>query len=88
MLGIVIAGNAIIGQNCTIYHNVTIGVTSKKDEAPIIGNSVFIGAGAKILGNVHVGNNAKIGANAVVTKDVQEGATVVGINKIIKGKTK
>ena len=52
--------------------------------APRIGNNVFIGAGAKILGSVYIGNNVKIGANAVVTKDVPDGSTVVGVNKIIK----
>lgn len=85
LLGIVIAGNTIIGQNCTIYHQVTIGIDeSKTNMAPRIGNNVFIGAGAKILGSVYIGNNVKIGANAVVTKDVPDGSTVVGVNKIIK----
>lgn len=55
--------------------------------APTIGNNVYIGAGAKILGNIKIGNDVKIGANAVVTKDVPDGSTVVGINQIIKRDT-
>jgi serine O-acetyltransferase len=52
-------------------------------KAPVIGDRVYIGAGAKILGPVRIGNDAIIGANAVVTKDVPAGATVVGANRII-----
>jgi len=78
---IVVHGNAQIGNDCIIRQGVTIG-NRRLDEpynAPIIGNNVNIGAGAKILGAVKVGNNAIIGANAVVIKDVPEGAVAVGI---------
>lgn len=75
--GIFIAPQAVIGKNCTIYHQVTIGIRDRMDTAPIIGDNVFIGAGAKIIGKVRVGDNAKIGANTVVIKDVPENATVV-----------
>lgn len=86
-MGIVISGDAVIGRNCTIFHEVTIGINEiKSAEAPIIGDNVFIGAGAKIIGKVQVGSNSRIGANAVITKDVPEGATVVGVNKIINNK--
>lgn len=84
LIGIVIAGDTVIGQNCTIFHQVTIGIDEiKNDGAPIIGDNVFIGAGAKIIGNVCIGNDSRIGANAVVTKDVPEKVTVVGVNRII-----
>lgn len=66
--GIVISHNAKIGENCTIFHQVTIGDT--KSGSPRIGNNVYIGAGARIIGNVRIGDNVKIGANAVVVHDV------------------
>jgi serine O-acetyltransferase len=67
-----------IGSNCTIIHGVTIGMRNEW-EFPDIGDNVFIGAGARILGGIRVGNNAVIGANAVVIHDVPDGVTVVGI---------
>lgn len=73
--GIVINDKAVIGKNCTIYHQVTIGEIG--GNAPIIGNNCFIGPGAKILGGVRVGNNVTIGANCVVVKDIPDGSTVV-----------
>jgi serine O-acetyltransferase len=54
------------------------------NEAPVIEDYVYIGAGAKVLGNVHIGQHAVIGANAVITRDVPAGATVVGANRMIK----
>lgn len=77
-LGVVIHPRAIIGDNVTIYQNVTLGCRNKMGP-PIIRNNVLIGAGACILGNVEVKNNARIGANAVVLHDVRENITVVGI---------
>lgn len=68
----------MIGANVTIMHQVTIG-TRDIDESAVIGDDVFIGAGAKILGKIKIGNGAKIGANAVVIKDVPANATVVGV---------
>lgn len=67
--------NAIIGSNCTIFHQVTIG--EGKGGAPIIGDNVLIGAGAKIIGNVKIGSNSKIGVNAVVAHDVPENSIVI-----------
>lgn len=83
--GIVISYFAEIGNGCTIYQQVTIGQESigHKGQAPTIGNNVYIGAGAKIIGSIKIGNNVKIGANAVVTKDVPDNSTVVGANRII-----
>lgn len=75
LYGIIVSHNAVIGANVTIYHQVTIG--QGRGGAPIIGDHVFIGAGAKIIGNVRIGNNVRIGANCVVVKDVPDNATVV-----------
>ncbi len=75
--GIVINGAVRGGSDIKIEHQVTIG--AEKNTAPVLGNNIFIGAGAKIIGAVKIGNDVKIGANAVVTKDVPDGATAVGI---------
>jgi serine O-acetyltransferase len=82
--GIVIHPAAVIGPNCLIFQQVTIG--TQDSSAPIIGGYVDIGAGAKILGGVTVGDHARIGANAVVLINVPYGATAVGVPaKIING---
>ncbi len=80
-MGVVIGETAIIGDDCTLYHGVTLGGTSwnKGKRHPTLENGVVIGAGAKILGPITVGAGAKIGSNAVVVKDVPENATAVGI---------
>ncbi|WP_286294165.1 serine O-acetyltransferase [Methylomarinovum tepidoasis] len=80
-MGVVIGETAVIGDDCTLYHGVTLGGTSwqKGKRHPTLGNGVVVGAGAKILGPIHVGDNARIGSNSVVLKDVPAGATVVGI---------
>lgn len=75
--GVVINGSVRGGDHVTIEHQVTIG--AEKQRSPIIGNHVFIGAGAKIVGAVTIGDHARIGANAVVVHDVPAGATVGGI---------
>lgn len=75
--GLIINRFSKIGKNCTIYHGVTIGSTG--GYPPVIGNNVFIGCGAKILGEIKIGDNVKIGAGAVVVKDVPDNATVVGV---------
>lgn len=67
-----------IGCNCTLYHNVLIGVGNDLKQAPIIGDNVTIGYGAIIIGNVRIGNNVKIGAGTVVTRDIPDKTTVVG----------
>jgi len=76
--GTVLAG-ARIGANCHVHQGVTIGWDYRGERAPIIGDDVFIGAGAKVLGAITVGDGARIGANAVVTVDVPAGATAVGV---------
>ncbi len=74
--GIFFHENAIIGDNCFILNGVTVGNNCRTDDAPVIGDSVFIGTGAKIIGDVKVGNNVKIGANAVVVKDIPDNSIV------------
>ena len=78
---IVVHERSAIGKNCNISHGVTIGIMNRGSKAgvPIIGDNVYIGPGAKIMGNIKVGDNAAIGANAVVTKNVPDNAVVVGV---------
>ena len=80
-MGVVIGETAEIGDDCTLYHGVTLGGTSwnKGKRHPTLEAGVVVGAGAKILGPITIGAGAKIGSNAVVVKDVPEGATAVGI---------
>ena len=80
-MGIVIGETTEIGDNCTIYQNVTLGGTGKDKgkRHPTIGNNVLIGCGAKVLGPFKVGDNAKIAANAVVLYEVPENSTAVGV---------
>lgn len=79
--GILISAGAEIGENCTVFHQVTIGSNTAKGSkhigSPKILDNVYIGAGAKIIGGITVGNNVRIGANCVVTEDVPDNATVV-----------
>jgi serine O-acetyltransferase len=75
--GIVINSTVRAGRNLVLEHGVTLG--AEKDRSPVLGDNVFIGAGAKVIGPVRVGSDVKIGANAVVLRDVPDGATVVGV---------
>jgi len=81
MGGIVVNSEAVIGMNCTILHDVTIGVSDIVGEqaAPVIGDNVYLGSGARIIGPVKVGDNVVVGANCVVVKDVPENAVVIGV---------
>ncbi|HKA45377.1 MAG TPA: serine O-acetyltransferase [Burkholderiales bacterium] len=80
-MGVVIGETAEIGDDCTLYHGVTLGGTSwnKGKRHPTLGNGVVVGAGAKILGPIVVGAGARVGSNAVVVKEVPAGATAIGI---------
>ncbi|MBM3584913.1 MAG: serine O-acetyltransferase [Alphaproteobacteria bacterium] len=80
-MGIVIGETAVVGDDVTLYHGVTLGGTTwrKGKRHPTLGDRVVVGAGAKVLGPVVVGADAKIGSNAVVLRDVPESAVVVGI---------
>ncbi len=78
--GIVISGYAQFGDNCIIRNGVTIGLKNiEEKKAPIFGNNVDVGTGAKILGGIKVGNNVKIGANAVVLIDVPDNSIAIGV---------
>lgn len=73
--GIIVSNDAIIGKQCTLYHQVTIG--GGNGGSPVIGDNVLIGAGAKVVGPIKIGNNVKIGAGCIVAIDVPDNATVV-----------
>ena len=80
-MGIVIGETAEIGNDCTIYHQVTLGGTGKDKikRHPCLGNNVLVGAGTKILGPIKIGDNVKIGAGSVVLKSVEANSTAVGV---------
>lgn len=79
--GIFITQSAVIGKDCVVFQQVTIGANTIKDSkaygAPVVGDTVYIGAGAKIIGKVNIGDNARIGANAVIVKDVPSNTLAV-----------
>lgn len=80
--GIIVSHNAIVGENCRIFHQVTIG--EGRGGAPTIGNNVLLGAGSKIIGGVHLGNNVKIAAGCVVMEDIPDNAVVLpGENRTV-----
>ena len=88
-MGVVIGETAIIGDDCQLYHGVTLGGTGKQHvkRHPTLEDGVYIGCGAKCLGNITLKKGCRVGANAVLLKDVPEGATAVGIPaKIIEKK--
>jgi serine O-acetyltransferase len=80
-MGVVIGETAEIGDDCSLYHGVTLGGTTwqKGKRHPTLGDNVVIGAGAKVLGPIRIGAGARIGSNAVVVHEVPPGATVVGV---------
>ncbi|MDR2166172.1 MAG: serine O-acetyltransferase [Zoogloeaceae bacterium] len=80
-MGVVIGETAVVGDDVTLYHGVTLGGTSwnKGRRHPTLGDRVVVGAGAKVLGPITVAADARVGSNAVVTRDVPSGATAVGI---------
>jgi serine O-acetyltransferase len=85
--GIVISGYAKFGDNCRIRNGVVIGLKNIEElGAPIMGNNVDIGAGAKVLGKIKIGNNVLIGANAVVITDVPDNSIAVGVPAVIKAR--
>ena len=84
-MGIVMGETTVIGSNCTIYHQVTLGGTGKDvgKRHPTIGDNVLIGAGAKVLGPVNIGHNTRIAAGSVVLKDLPSNVTAAGVPAII-----
>jgi len=88
-MGVVIGETAIIGDDCMLYHGVTLGGTSwdKVKRHPTLKDGVVIGAGAKILGPITLGNNVRVGSNSVVVRSIDDNETVVGIpGRIVKKK--
>ncbi|MFN8945785.1 MAG: serine O-acetyltransferase EpsC [Pseudobdellovibrionaceae bacterium] len=85
-MGLVIGETAIIGDDCIIFHGVTLGGLKfdPVQRHPTLGNKVLIGSGAKILGNIRLGNGCRVGANAVVIKDVPDGAVIYTQAPIMK----
>ena len=77
----VIGETAVVGDNCTIYHGVTLGGTGKGEgkRHPTVGNDVLLGAGVKVLGPIEIGDGSRIGAGSVVLRPVPAGATAIGI---------
>ena len=83
--GIVVSGYARFGANCRIRNGVVVGLKNVKEPvAPVFGDNVDIGAGAKILGPIRIGSNVRIGANAVVLCDVPDNHVAVGVPAVIK----
>lgn len=76
---IIISNNTIIGKNCRIHAEINIGTSGGSTKAPQLGDNVYIGPGAKLVGDITIGNDVCIGANAVVVKDVEDGITVGGV---------
>lgn len=87
--GVILHSDVKMGENCSIGTGVVIGTRGVgKAGVPVFGDNVYVGVGAKVLGNIKIGNDVKIGANAVVLEDVPDGATVVGIPaKIVREST-
>lgn len=85
--GIVISGFSAFGDNCRIRTGVVVGLAHVSDPcAPVIGNNVDIGAGAKILGRIHIGDNVLIGANSVVVRDVPTNSIAVGVPATVRAR--
>ncbi len=80
-MAVVIGETSIVGDDVTLYQGVTLGGTGKEKgkRHPTIGNSVVIGAGAKVLGNIRIGDNCRVGAGSVILRDVAHDSTVVGV---------
>jgi serine O-acetyltransferase len=83
--GIIVNYQTVIGKNCNINHDVTIGAAygGKSPGVPVIGDNVYFGPGSKIIGGIHIGNNVAIGANCVLTKTVPDNAIVAGIPGVV-----
>jgi serine O-acetyltransferase len=87
--GVIVSGYAKFGDHCRIRNGVVVGLKNVEEPgAPVIGNNVDIGAGAKVLGRIRIGNNVLIGANAVVLTDVPDNSIAVGVPAVIKSRNK
>ena len=76
---IIIHPDCVVGDRCAIFHSVTLGTTIDKEGAPRLGDDVFVGPGAKVLGPVTIGDGARIAANSLVITDIPAGATAIGV---------
>lgn len=85
--GIMIHPETVIGAHCTLYHEVTLGDRGGWGGAPLVGNNVIIGAGAKVLGRITIGDNVFIGANAVVLTSIPANSIAVGNPAVVKPQT-
>ena len=85
--GIMIHPDAVVGEGCTLYHGVTLGDRGGWGGAPLVGNEVIIGAGAKVLGAIEIGDRSIIGANAVVVTSIPPDSMAVGVPATVKPKT-
>lgn len=87
-MSVVIGETAVVGDDTVIYHGVTLGGVSTKQEKrhPTVGNGVLIGAGAKLLGPIEIGDDCRIGANAVVTKSAPAGSILTGVPATIRNR--
>lgn len=83
--GVVLHPAVELGSGVTLYHRVTLGVRVGRDDAPRVGDGVYIGCGAAVLGDIWIGDGARVGANAVVLSDVAAGATAVGVPAVVRG---
>ncbi len=87
--GVIVSGYAKFGDNCRIRNGVVVGLRRVEEPcAPVIGNNVDIGAGAKVLGPITIGNNVVIGANAVVLENVPDDSLAVGVPAVVKRRTR
>ncbi|MHC8321508.1 serine O-acetyltransferase [Pseudomonas sp. GB2N2] len=91
-IGVVVHANARVGSGCVLGQGITIGaaegyVSNEVNKCPVIGDNCYIGAGAKIIGDIKIGNNCQIGASAVVLTDVPDNSIVVGIPARVVGRT-
>lgn len=86
--GLVVSGDTVIGERCTLRQGVTVGTYQRDGGSPVLGDNVDIGVQASVLGTINIGHGARIGAGAVVIKDVPVGATAVGVPaRIVTRKT-
>ena len=81
--GVIFHPSTVVGDNCTIYQEVTLGDRGGYGGAPVIGDNVIIGAGAKLVGEITIGNNSKIGALALVSEDVPENSKVYCVKPVV-----
>ena len=82
--GIIFHPETVLGDQCTIYHGVTLGDLGGRGGAPHVGDSVVIGAGAKLIGEISIGDHCRIGANAVVLVSTPPGSVAVGVPAVVK----